>query len=139
MATANESKAVFFSVKPSEILSKYLGESERFLQSLFSRAYRESKAIIFFDEFDSIACTRGQSEEGGTNSRALLAELLLQLSEHKERDKDRVNRHDHHNDADGHLAPSERQVIVIAATNRIDDIDEAIQRRFESKVIRRVF
>ena len=133
-ATAYESKATFFSVKPSEILSKYQGESERFIQSLFSKAYREPKAIIFFDEFDSITCARGQSEEGGAQSRALLAELLLQLSEHKERNKRRFDSVIGDDQTNRHQAPLEGQVVVIAATNRIDDVDEAIQRRFESKV-----
>lgn len=111
-ATACESMAAFFAVNPSEILSKYQGESEKYMKNLFKKAHTVPRAIIFFDEFDAIAMTRGGADEGA-QGRRLLAELLLQLTEWKQKKC---------TTGGGQVS----QVVVIAATNRIEGTDYSI-------------
>ena len=118
-ATAGESSATLFCVRPSDVLSKYHGESERFLSRLFEAARQVDRAVIFLDEFDSIACSRGGGEDGA-QSRRLLSELLLQLTHQKQLQQARCS-------GAGNIA-------VIAATNRLADLDEAVIRRFDAKV-----
>ena len=112
-ATAHEAGARLISVKPSMVLSKYYGESEALLSSMFKTAEDRNgskSTIIFFDEFDSIASCRGHGGEEGTASRRMLSELLLQLNS---------------------CAPD---IVVVAATNRVQDLDEAVIRRFPVKI-----
>lgn len=115
-AAACEARASFFPVKPSDVLSKYQGESERYIRGIFEKAGKAKRSIVFFDEFDSIALSRGGSDDCA-QTRRLLSEILLQLN----------------------LLKSKRQtneinVVVIAATNRLEDLDEAIIRRFDIKI-----
>lgn len=214
-AVSAEAGATLFSIRPSDILSKFQGESERFIRDLFASARRNTgtsgtKSIIFFDEFDSIALSRGSSGEDTQNSRRILAELLLQLTCEKQRQKlieqengcmsyssasggevtpaslpytsesstmkwtDIVVSNCHSDimldgGEEGKIMPPSAvgasqthtsdqsnstnnacdvtatsaspnavaqpcMVVVIAATNRIEDIDEAVLRRFECKV-----
>jgi SpoVK/Ycf46/Vps4 family AAA+-type ATPase len=128
-AVANECGATLFAVRPSDVLSKYQGESERYLRDLFDNAQRLRKAIIFFDEFDSIAVARGRlgSEEG--HSRRLLAELLIQLSYNRQKFQPSTRE-----DESKQSSEVRTSVCIIAATNRIEDIDDAILRRFDSKI-----
>jgi len=164
MATAYEARARFFSVRPSDILSKYVGESERTLRSIFSEASRcvgegGGGSIIFFDEFDSIALCRGGSDEG-IQARRLLSELLLQMTllrQNANAAQTNFVRNGIGSDLEneGRSFSSEfvsstppcpihqttgsgprpsQLVVVIAATNRMNDLDEAIIRRFESRV-----
>eukprot|EP01041_Mallomonas_annulata_P012929 gene12929-27274_t len=121
-AAACEAKATLFSIRPSDVLSKYHGESERYLSGVFEKARQTKKAIIFFDEFDSIATARGGSDDSGQHRR-LLAELLLQLTYNKQ-----------HTSTSSSTSSSMCSVIVLAATNRIEDLDEAIIRRFDAKI-----
>eukprot|EP00605_Chrysophyceae_sp_TOSAG23-4_P000384 GSChrysophyteH1.ASY1.ANO1.440.1 assembled CDS len=120
-ATANEAGVHLLLIKPSDILSKYQGQSEAALKSIFLSVSNLSSCqscILFFDEFDSIACARSSSGDDGQQSRRLLSELLLQLNLHKS------------------VQNSKRiasRVIVVAATNRIEDIDIAIVRRFQTR------
>jgi SpoVK/Ycf46/Vps4 family AAA+-type ATPase len=87
-AIAGESNAAFFSISPSDILSKFVGESEAAVKNIFRKAvdhalYLESKcAVIFFDEIDALGQSRDGSRggEGDGCSRRVLAELLLQLT-----------------------------------------------------------
>jgi SpoVK/Ycf46/Vps4 family AAA+-type ATPase len=100
-ATATEAGAVFFAIRPSDVLSKYQGDSERYLRSVFdaARSVSTGRAIVFFDgeltylvieihhasfctEFDSIALARGGADEGA-QARRLLSELLVQLTHNK--------------------------------------------------------
>ena len=64
--------------------SKYQGESEKYISNLFAEAKKYPRAVIFFDEFDSIAAARGGKMEDCSMHRRLLAELLLQLSLHSQ-------------------------------------------------------
>lgn len=125
-AAAREAGARLILIKPSDVLSKYHGESEGSLKRAFSLAHKPlgQKAklcptVLFFDEFDSIACTRTGGEEG-MQGRRLLAELLLQLNALKE------------SNSEGRRESG--NIVVVAATNRIEDIDEAAIRRFETRV-----
>ena len=113
-ALATEGQMNFLAVKGPELLSKWLGESERALASLFRRARMASPCIIFFDEVDAIASKRG----GGTGSAGgerLLSQLLTEL--------------------DGINSPGSKvggakatRVIVVGATNRPDLLDTALTR-----------
>ena len=108
-ALAHESGAAFFAVKGAELLDKYVGESERGVRDVFSRARAAAPSIIFFDELDALAPVRGSSTTSVTDS--VVAALLTEL--------------------DG--VGGRGDVVVIGATNRRDLIDPALLRsgRFE--------
>ena len=105
MAVANETNANFISVKGPQLLSKWVGESEKAIREVFRRARQVSPAIIFFDELDAIAPMRG-SEEGHRTSERVVNQLLAEL--------------------DG--LEKLKDVVVMAATNRPDIIDSALLR-----------
>ena len=104
-AIAGSGQANVLSVKGAELLSKWVGESERAVRELFRRARESAPAIVFLDEVDALAPVRGQSSDGGTTDRVVAA-LLTEL--------------------DG--VESLRDVVVIGATNRPDLIDPAMLR-----------
>ena len=112
-AVANESDAQFFTINGPEIMGSAYGESERRLREVFEEAQRSSPAIIFIDEIDSIAPKR-QNVQGEAEKR-LVAQLLTLM--------------------DGLQARA--NLVVIAATNRPDAIDEALRRpgRFDREII----
>jgi SpoVK/Ycf46/Vps4 family AAA+-type ATPase len=111
-ALATEGNMNFLAVKGPELLSKWLGESERALASLFRRARMASPCIIFFDEVDAIASKRGNGDSA--SSGRLLSQLLTEL--------DGVNH-------TGSAAGSKPQrVVVVGATNRPDLLDSALTR-----------
>lgn len=103
-ALVAEAAANFLSIRGAELLSKWVGESERGVRELFRRARSAAPAIIFFDEIDALAPPRG-SDQNGTTDRVVAA-LLTEL--------------------DG--IESLRDVYVLAATNRPDLIDPALLR-----------
>ncbi|KAI3327985.1 putative AAA family ATPase/60S ribosome export protein Rix7 [Xylariaceae sp. AK1471] len=103
-AVANESKANFISVKGPELLNKYVGESERSVRQVFSRARASAPCIVFFDELDALVPRRDAS---GTDSSARVVNMLLT-------ELDGMN--------------NRSGVYVIGATNRPDMIDPAILR-----------
>jgi transitional endoplasmic reticulum ATPase len=116
-AIATESEANFISVKGPELISKWIGESERGIREIFRRARQASPCIIFFDEVDSIAPIRGGGMEGGGghgSTERVVSQLLTEMDGIQEM----------------------HGVVVIAATNRVDIIDMALLRpgRFD-KVI----
>ncbi|WP_030144407.1 AAA family ATPase [Glycomyces sp. NRRL B-16210] len=104
-AVAGEGHANVLSVKGSELLNKWVGESEKNVRELFRRARQASPTLMFFDELDALAPVRGGGTDGGTADRVVAA-LLTEL--------------------DG--AESLRDVVVIGATNRPDMIDPALLR-----------
>jgi transitional endoplasmic reticulum ATPase len=104
-AIAGTGKANVLSVKGAELLSKWVGESERAVRELFRRAREAAPTLVFLDEVDALAPTRGQSTDGGTTDRVVAA-LLTEL--------------------DG--VETLRNVVVIGATNRPDLIDPALLR-----------
>jgi len=117
-ALATEGHMNFLAVKGPELLSKWLGESERALASLFRRARMASPCIIFFDEIDAIATKRGSSG-GNSGGERLLSQLLTEL--------DGVS-----NPGSTILTADEKKkdqrVIVVGATNRPDLLDSALTR-----------
>ncbi len=112
-AVANESGANFKVINGPEIMSKFYGESESKLRETFEEAEKNAPSIIFIDELDSIAPKR--AEVTGEVERRVVAQLLALM--------------------DG-LA-GRGQVIVIGATNRVDDVDEALRRpgRFDREIV----
>ena len=106
-ALATEGHMNFLAVKGPELLSKWLGESERALSSLFKRARLAAPSVIFFDEIDAIATKRSGASSGGER---LLSQLLTELDGVQNR-----------NDA-------KQRVVVVGATNRPDIIDSALLR-----------
>ena len=104
-AVATESEANFVSVRGPELLSKWVGESERGIREIFKRARQSAPCVIFFDEIDSIAPIRGGGTETAVTER-VVSQLLTEL--------------------DG--MENMRGVIVLAATNRADMIDPALLR-----------
>jgi transitional endoplasmic reticulum ATPase len=104
-AIAGSGQANVLSVKGAELLSKWVGESEKAVRELFRRAREAAPTIIFLDEVDALAPVRGQSTDGGTTDR-VVASLLTEL--------------------DG--VEQLRDVVVIGATNRPDLVDPALLR-----------
>ena len=112
-AVANESHAHFFLINGPEIMGSAYGESERRLREIFEEAAKEAPSIIFIDEIDSIAPKRGQTT--GETEKRLVAQLLTLM--------------------DG-LEPRQN-LVIIAATNRPEAIDEALRRpgRFDREIV----
>lgn len=112
-ATAKGLDAAFFNVKAGQVLSKYYGESPKIVNALFDVARAESPAVIFFDELDSIALSRGAEIDEAT--RRVLSSLLTEL--------------------DG-LSGGKRGefVLFLASTNTPWDIDDAVISRFEKRI-----
>jgi transitional endoplasmic reticulum ATPase len=104
-AVATQSEANFVSVRGPELLSKWVGESERGIREIFRRARQASPCVIFFDEIDSIAPIRGAGGETAVTER-VVSQLLTEL--------------------DG--MENMHGVVVLAATNRPDMIDPALLR-----------
>jgi transitional endoplasmic reticulum ATPase len=104
-AIAGTGRANVLSVKGAELLSKWVGESERAVRELFRRAREAAPTLVFLDEVDALAPVRGQASDGGTTDR-VVASLLTEL--------------------DG--VESLRNVVVVGATNRPDLVDPALLR-----------
>jgi len=120
-AIATEFNMNFLAVKGPELLSKWLGESERALASLFRRARLASPAVIFFDEIDAIASKRGGSGAGGGGGDRLLSQLLTEL--------DGVISGGVGTSKEGpELSRKGARVVVVGATNRPDILDAALTR-----------
>nr|MBC8522121.1 AAA family ATPase [Methanomicrobia archaeon] len=104
-AVASESQANFISIKGPELLSRFVGESERAVREMFRKAKQSAPTIIFFDEFDSVAPSRGASFDTHVTER-VVSQILTELDGIEEL----------------------KEVVVIAATNRMDLIDKALLR-----------
>jgi transitional endoplasmic reticulum ATPase len=104
-AVATESQANFISVKGPEVLSKWVGESEKAVREIFRKARETAPCIIFFDELDSIAPRRGFHTDAGVTDR-IVNQLLTEM--------------------DG--IQSLKGVVVLGATNRPDILDPALLR-----------
>ena len=106
-AVANGSHANFISIKGPELLNKYVGESERAVRQVFQRARASSPCIIFFDELDAL-CPKRENDSNSRGSQRLVNQLLTEM--------------------DGFEGSADKQIFVIAATNRPDIIDQAMLR-----------
>lgn len=104
-ALANQCEASFISIKGPELLSKWVGESEKGVREVFRRAKQAAPCIVFFDEIDALAPRRGGSSDGHVGDR-VIAQLLTEM--------------------DG--IEGREGVIVLAATNRPELIDTALLR-----------
>jgi len=113
-AVANEAQSNFISVKGPELFDKYVGESEKGVREIFEKARSNAPTVIFFDEIDSIASKRGRG--GGDNQvgERVVSQMLTELDGLEELE----------------------DVVIIAATNRPDLIDDALTRagRIERKI-----
>ncbi|MGD9653461.1 MAG: AAA family ATPase, partial [Candidatus Dadabacteria bacterium] len=104
-ALANQSGANFISVKGAELLSKYVGESERAVREVFKKAKQVAPCIVFFDEIDALAPPRKESD-GTRVSERVVSQMLTEM--------------------DG--VEDLREVLILGATNRVDMVDPAILR-----------
>ncbi|MBU4265790.1 MAG: CDC48 family AAA ATPase [Candidatus Altiarchaeales archaeon] len=105
-AVANESNANFISIKGPELMSKWVGESEKGVREVFKKAKQVSPCIVFFDEIDAMTPSRGSGAGDAHVTERVLSQLLTELDGLEEL----------------------REVTVIAATNRKDLLDSALIR-----------
>ncbi|KAJ1979488.1 putative 26S proteasome subunit yta6 [Dimargaris verticillata] len=115
-ATAHEARCTFFNISASSLISRYVGDSEKLVRTLFTLARELAPAVIFVDEVDSILTERSATEHDA--SRRLKTEFLLHF--------------------DGVLSSnqdSEGYVMVMGATNRPEELDDAIRRRFTRRIL----
>ncbi|MFW9869678.1 MAG: AAA family ATPase [Candidatus Thorarchaeota archaeon] len=111
-AVASEVNATFFNVSAANIVSKWLGESERLVLNLFQLARKNQPAIIFIDELDSIGVSRSGDDVGG--ERRLKTQLLTELQ--------------------GLASKEDERITLIGATNLPWELDFALRSRFEKKI-----
>ena len=107
-AIAHECKATFFSISASSLTSKWIGEGEKLVRALFAVAASKQPAVVFIDEIDSLLTQRSSDENEA--SRRIKTEFLVQF--------------------DGTATSQDDIVLVIGATNRPQELDEAARRRF---------
>jgi transitional endoplasmic reticulum ATPase len=105
-AVANESEANFISIKGPELLSKWVGESESGVREVFRKARQSAPTVVFFDEIDAIAPVRGSGYGDTHVTERVVSQLLTELDGLEEL----------------------QEVIVLAATNRLDILDPALLR-----------
>uniref|UniRef100_H3ARE4 Fidgetin-like protein 1 n=1 Tax=Latimeria chalumnae TaxID=7897 RepID=H3ARE4_LATCH len=109
---ACQSGATFFSISASSLTSKWVGEGEKMVRALFAVARCHQPAVIFIDEIDSLLSQRVDGEHD--SSRRIKTEFLVQL--------------------DGAATSSEDRILVVGATNRPQEIDEAARRRLVKRL-----
>lgn len=111
-AVANESRATFFNISASSLTSKWVGEGEKLVRAMFAVAKELQPAVVFMDEIDSVLCERKEGENDA--SRRLKTEFLVQF--------------------DGVAGCSDDKVLIMGATNRPQELDDAVLRRFAKRV-----
>ncbi|XP_039060477.1 spastin-like [Hibiscus syriacus] len=111
-AVASESQATFFNVSASSLTSKWVGEGEKLVRTLFMIAISKQPSVIFMDEIDSVMSTRLANENDA--SRRLKSEFLIQF--------------------DGVTSNPNDLVIVIGATNKPQELDDAVLRRLVKRI-----
>ncbi|MFQ6126185.1 MAG: AAA family ATPase [Candidatus Heimdallarchaeota archaeon] len=111
-AVASECEATFFNVSAASIMSKWLGESERLVKTLFDQAREKQPSIVFFDEVDALTGARGTNEHDSV--RRVKTQLMQAV--------------------DGILSKKTDRLVIIGATNLPQQLDIAMRRRFEKRV-----
>eukprot|EP00549_Striatella_unipunctata_P023092 CAMPEP_0118678308 /NCGR_PEP_ID=MMETSP0800-20121206/3142_1 /TAXON_ID=210618 ORGANISM="Striatella unipunctata, Strain CCMP2910" /NCGR_SAMPLE_ID=MMETSP0800 /ASSEMBLY_ACC=CAM_ASM_000638 /LENGTH=340 /DNA_ID=CAMNT_0006574141 /DNA_START=84 /DNA_END=1106 /DNA_ORIENTATION=- len=111
-AISHESGATFFSISSSSLTSKWIGEGEKLVRTLFAVASYKEPAVVFIDEIDSLLTQRKADENEA--SRRIKTEFLVQL--------------------DGTGTKQRQRVLVIGATNRPHELDDAARRRFVKRL-----
>ncbi|ETW07881.1 hypothetical protein, variant 1 [Aphanomyces invadans] len=111
-AIATQSGATFFSISASSLTSKWIGEGEKLVRTLFAVAAVKQPSVIFIDEIDSLLSQRSSTENEA--SRRMKTEFLVQL--------------------DGAGTKSKDVILVVGATNRPQELDEAARRRFVKRL-----
>jgi len=109
---ASQSGSTFFSISASSLTSKWVGEGEKMVRALFAVAKVHQPAVVFIDEIDSLLSSRSDSEH--ESSRRIKTEFLVQL--------------------DGANTVGEERVLVVGATNRPQELDEAARRRLVKRL-----
>ncbi len=111
-AIAHQSGATFFSISASSLMSKWIGEGEKTVRALFAVAAFRQPSVVFIDEVDSLLCQRSADENEA--SRRMKTEFMVQL--------------------DGANTNIDARVVIIGATNRPEELDEAVRRRFVKRL-----
>eukprot|EP00484_Ammonia_sp_Unknown_P014327 CAMPEP_0197055176 /NCGR_PEP_ID=MMETSP1384-20130603/58711_1 /TAXON_ID=29189 /ORGANISM="Ammonia sp." /LENGTH=536 /DNA_ID=CAMNT_0042488655 /DNA_START=48 /DNA_END=1658 /DNA_ORIENTATION=- len=152
-AVASSAKCTFFNVSPSLVVSKWRGDSSKMIRLLFEMARFYAPSVIFFDEIDAIATSRGSNNEHEA-SRQLKSELLIQMDgvnnfddhdnenndsnadEHDQDQADDDEEVDHEMDKEGKSSGrnNNKYVMVLATTNYPWLLDEALRRRLEKRI-----
>ncbi|KAG2446825.1 hypothetical protein HYH02_008385 [Chlamydomonas schloesseri] len=110
-AVATEADSTFFSVSSQDLVSKWLGESEKLVSQLFALARENAPSIIFIDEVDSLCSTRGDNESEA--ARRIKTQLMIEING---------------------VGSNNSRVLVLGATNLPYNLDQAIRRRFDKRI-----
>nr|XP_023889305.1 protein SUPPRESSOR OF K(+) TRANSPORT GROWTH DEFECT 1-like [Quercus suber] len=111
-AIAGEAELPLFSISPSDIVSKWMGDSEKQVKNIFQVARENAPSIVFIDEIDSLCGQRGEINENEA-SRRIKSELLVHMQE---------------------VCDGVKNVLILAATNTPFALDQAIRRRFDKRI-----
>jgi len=110
---ASQSKSTFFSISASSLTSKWVGEGEKMVRALFAVARVHQPSVVFIDEIDSLLSARSETEH--ESSRRMKTEFLVQL--------------------DGAGTDGEEKILIVGATNRPQELDEAARRRLVKRLL----